>query len=37
MEWEKIVSNDATDRDLNLKIYKHLIQLNRKKKLKSGQ
>ena len=30
-EWEKIVSNEATDKELILKIYKQLLQLNSRK------
>ena len=39
MEWEKIVSNDATDKGLISKIYKQLIQQPKKPTthLKNGQ
>ena len=30
-EWEKIIANEATDKQLNSKIYKKLLQLNSRK------
>ena len=30
-EWEKILANEATDKELLLKIYKQLLQLNSRK------
>ena len=30
-EWEKIIVNDATDKELILKMYKQLMQLNFRK------
>ena len=30
-EWDKTISNEATDKDLNSKVYKQLMQLNFRK------
>ena len=30
-EWEKIIANEATDKQLILRIYKQLLQLNSRK------
>ena len=30
-EWEKIIANEATDKQLILKLYKQLLQLNSRK------
>ena len=34
-EWEKIITNETTDKGLIFKIYKQLIQLNTRKKKKN--
>ena len=31
LEWEKIIANEATDKQLTSKIYKQLLQLNSRK------
>ena len=38
-EWEKIIANETTDKELIFKIYKQLIQLNIRKttQSKSGE
>ena len=32
-EWETLIANEASDKYLSSKMYKQLIQINRKKKL----
>ena len=34
-EWEKIIANEATDKELISKIYKQLLQLNSRKMTQS--
>ena len=36
-EWEKIIANEPTDKDLISKIYKQLIQLNARKQTTQSQ
>ena len=36
-EWEKIIANEATDKELISKIYKKFLQLNSRKKKRPNQ
>ena len=36
LEWEKIIANETTDKELISKIYKQLLYLNSRKKKKKG-